>query len=180
MWINQNTNQVFTLHSEIRSAFNNVSFPRDLIDEIIASVGVLPVTQVPRPEVDHTKNVTEGTPTLQDGVWTQVWVVTNAAPEDIEDRERQQLRDYRNSAEVYRRAFRLALQQTPYGDTNLLIAIEAHAATLDPYDSVRMAWEDVTIFERTHPDMSMFSALGMTDEQIDDIFRLAQSIEAGA
>lgn len=86
----------------------------------------------------------------------------------------------RDTMKVYRRAFRLALQQTPYGDTNLLVAIEAHVATLDPYNSVRMAWEDVTIFERNHPDMSMFSELGLTDEQIDDIFRLAQSIEAGA
>jgi hypothetical protein len=86
----------------------------------------------------------------------------------------------RSGVKVYRRAFRLALQQTPYGDANLLVAIEAHVATLDPYDSIRMAWEDVTIFERNHPDMSMFLALGLTDEQIDDIFRLAQSIEAGA
>lgn len=87
---------------------------------------------------------------------------------------------FRNVMRVYRRAFRLALQQTPYGETNILVAIEAHVATLDPYNSVRMAWEDVTIFERTHPDMSMFSELGLTDEQIDDIFRLAQSLEAGA
>ena len=83
----------------------------------------------------------------------------------------------RNNIKVYRRAFRLALQQTPYEDTNLLVAIEAQVSTLDPYDSTRMAWSDVTLFERNHPDMSMFSELGLTDEQIDDIFRLAESVE---
>lgn len=87
---------------------------------------------------------------------------------------------FHNTMQAYRRAFRLALHQTPYGETNILVAIEAHVATLDPYNSVRMAWGDVTIFERNHPDMSMFSELGLSDEQIDDIFRLAQSIEAGA
>jgi len=86
MWINPNTNQVFTLHSDIRSAFKNISFPRELTDKVLESVGVLPITQVSKPDHDHTKNVTEGAPVLQDGKWVQVWKITDALAEEIEQR----------------------------------------------------------------------------------------------
>jgi hypothetical protein len=107
MWINPNTLEVFNLHADIRFAFKNVSFPSKMSEQAIASVGLLPLTSEPKPEVDYTKNVTEGTPILVDGNWKQVWIVTEATPQEIAEREDQkaaeneQLRSeaYRNESD---------------------------------------------------------------------------------
>ena len=39
-----------------------------------------------QPISDHTKNYTEGTPSLSDGIWTQTWNVTDASQEEINSR----------------------------------------------------------------------------------------------
>jgi hypothetical protein len=44
------------------------------------------VTKTESPTSDHTKNVAEGTPVLVDGVWTQVWNVTDATADEIATR----------------------------------------------------------------------------------------------
>lgn len=75
MWINPATGQVFTLHADIRAAFNT-SFPAELADDTLASVGVLPVKQVQPPEYDkRTERVEASAPLLIDGEWTQQWAV---------------------------------------------------------------------------------------------------------
>lgn len=60
----------------------NVSFPKDLTSDILENFGVYVVQQTPRPN-DYTKNITEGTPQLIDGVYTQVWNQTDATQEEI-------------------------------------------------------------------------------------------------
>lgn len=62
------------------------SFPKRPSDELLAEWGVHRVTKTDRPTVDHTKNVTEGTPVLLDGVWTQVWETADATAEEIAER----------------------------------------------------------------------------------------------
>lgn len=86
MWINTSTQDVYRLHSDFRCAFPATSFPKNLTDEIMASFGVAPVDAAPRPTHDHTKNVTEGTPVLVNGAWTQVWDITDATAEEIAER----------------------------------------------------------------------------------------------
>lgn len=71
MWINNQTQTVYRLHSEIRAAFPHVSMPQVLTDAVILSLGVLPVTLTDRPE-GHV--VDELPPALIDGVWTQQWL----------------------------------------------------------------------------------------------------------
>jgi hypothetical protein len=79
-----------------------VSFPRNPSDATLAEYGVLPVARTERPEHDPiTENLNEGTPALVNGVWTQVWVVTPANPEEIEQRIADQnatIRDQRAAA----------------------------------------------------------------------------------
>jgi hypothetical protein len=83
MWIKPDTKQTFLTHSDIRSAFSNVSFPVVMSDDDIASVGVLPVTQTPKPTYDRrVKRVEEVTPIL-DVVWKQQWQVV-----DLSDAEK--------------------------------------------------------------------------------------------
>lgn len=48
MWINQETKQTFTTHSEIRAAYPQVSLPAELSDGFIASLGLV-ATEPPAP-----------------------------------------------------------------------------------------------------------------------------------
>jgi hypothetical protein len=84
MWINPQTMQVFTTHSEIRSAFPSVSFPTAMSEEDIESVGVMPVTATAQPAFDiRTQKVVEVSPIQSSGVWTQQWFVVSLDAEQI-------------------------------------------------------------------------------------------------
>ena len=74
----------------------NTSFPKRPSNEMLAEWGMQPVTKTDRPDVDHTKNVTEGTPVLNGDAWTQVWEVTDATVEEIAQRTEDQSRFVRN------------------------------------------------------------------------------------
>lgn len=88
----------------------------------------------------------------------------------------------RRAMKVYRRAFLLALKNVPDPTgqaAHMLAALEALLATQDTYSDLNMAFRDVTIFERIHPDMDAFgTSLGLSATEIDDLFRLALQIEA--
>ena len=75
----------------------NTSFPKRPSDEMLAEWGMQPVTRTDRPDVDHTKNVTEGTPMLNGDAWTQVWEVTDATTEEIAARTEDQARSVRST-----------------------------------------------------------------------------------
>jgi hypothetical protein len=71
------------------------SFPKNPSDEVLAQWNVFPVKPTAYPQVDHTKNVTEGTPVQQGGEWVQVWDVTDATAEEIAQRTDDQATDVR-------------------------------------------------------------------------------------
>jgi hypothetical protein len=84
---------------QLRRDNPNTSFPKRPSDELLADWDVFPLTPTPRPEVDYTKNVTEGAAVLTDGAWTQVWDVTDATPDEIAqrtDNEGQSVRSQRD------------------------------------------------------------------------------------
>jgi len=60
----------------------NTSFPVEMPDSLLAEWDVYPVEKTDFPQVDHTKNVKEGTPVNNNG-WKQVWEVTDASPEEV-------------------------------------------------------------------------------------------------
>lgn len=87
------------------------SFPKNPTDELLAEYNMYPVKQTARPEHDTiTQNLTEGTPVRQktrnaDGAfkadkpttpeneaweWVQVWEVSDASAEEIEQRQQAQ------------------------------------------------------------------------------------------
>lgn len=85
---------------ELRRDNPNTSFPRNPDDALLAEWGVFPVQPTEYPTVDHTKNVSEGSPVLQNGVWVQVWNITNASAEEIAARtesQAEQVRAERNA-----------------------------------------------------------------------------------
>ena len=73
---------------DVRADFPNTSFPASAagFEASIARSGYVLVQPTPVPAVDHTKTVTEGAPTEDQGIWRQVWVVTDATAEEIAER----------------------------------------------------------------------------------------------
>lgn len=61
----------------------NVSFPNELTTDILEEFDVHSVQQTPVPN-DYTKNISEGTPQLIDGVYTQIWNQTDATQSEID------------------------------------------------------------------------------------------------
>ena len=67
---------------QLRASHPNVSFPANLTNELLAEWGMYVVTPTPMPN-DYTKNISEGTPTLIDGVYYKSWNQTSATEEEI-------------------------------------------------------------------------------------------------
>jgi hypothetical protein len=82
----------------------NTSFPKRPSDEMLEDWNMYVVARVDRPDVDPiTQNISEQTPVLVNGQWTQVWTVTDATPEEIAERKEQQLEQAKaQRADAYR------------------------------------------------------------------------------
>lgn len=79
---------------QLRAAYPNVSLPAELSDEALAEWDMFVVTPVPMPN-DYTKNITEGTPVLTDGVYYQNWIQTDASQSEIDYRFENQWEEVR-------------------------------------------------------------------------------------
>jgi hypothetical protein len=94
--IQDNTVQTYPYWiAQLRKDHPNTSFPKNPNEELLAEWNVVRVYPKDRPEADHTKNVTEGTPALQDGKWVQVWNITDATAEEIAQRTEDQANQVR-------------------------------------------------------------------------------------
>lgn len=83
---------------DLRAENPHTSFPTELSAEDLAEFGVVVVSSTSRPVVDHTKTVFESIP-VNDGGWKQVWVITEASPEELAQRTQEcelQVRGERN------------------------------------------------------------------------------------
>ncbi len=84
---------------QLRKDNSNVSFPKNPNPETLAAFNTFEVVHTPQPEVDHTQDVGEGVPQKINGVWTQVWNISNVDEETLAERTEgrsQQVRDERN------------------------------------------------------------------------------------
>ena len=76
---------------QLRKDNPQTSFPKNPSDDLLASFGVYPVTRAERPDYSPiTHDLREGSPELVDGVWTQVWIVEAAAPDEVLRRRAEQ------------------------------------------------------------------------------------------
>ena len=112
----------------------NTSFPRQPSDALMAEWGVYPVIKTDRPQVDQTKNLAEGMPDLVEGVWVQVWEVTDATADEIAERTA------REAARV-RRVRDDLLAKT---DWRVLRAAESATSAAPAWLAYRQALRDVT------------------------------------
>ena len=103
--------------SQLRRDEYNVSFPSNLTNEVLEQFGVYVVNQIPKPN-DYTKNITEGTPQLVDGVYYQNWVMVNSTEEEIQNKielKWDEIRILRN--ELLLECDWRVLPDSPVGDT---------------------------------------------------------------
>lgn len=64
---------------ELRRDNPQTSFPSQIPESLLEEFGVFKVEPTDGPEVSFDKNVSEGNPELVNGVWKQVWNVTDAS-----------------------------------------------------------------------------------------------------
>jgi hypothetical protein len=95
--LNNTTTYPYTI-KELRESLPNVSLPANLTDEQLAEWDMYDVRFAPSPN-DYTKNISEGTPVLIEGIYYQNWVQTNASETEIQQRLEDrwvEIRDIRN------------------------------------------------------------------------------------
>lgn len=83
---------------------------------------------------------------------------------------------------AFRRALRRALTLFP-SDNHIhrLAEIDAAVATLPEYDAAKLAWGDVTEFQRMNPDvLAMAVPFGFDETSLDALFRVAMALENDA
>ena len=80
--------------TELRNSYPNVSLPENISDEALVEWDMYVVTPTPMP-TDYTKNISEGTPILIDGVYYKNWIQANASAEEIDYRIQSKWEDIR-------------------------------------------------------------------------------------
>lgn len=68
--------------SDLKQENNQTSFPSEIPNSLLAEFDVFKIEITKFPTVGFDKNVAEGQPELIDGVWKQVWVITDATAEE--------------------------------------------------------------------------------------------------
>lgn len=141
---------------QVRRRFPAVSLPV----EFPAHENYARVHQTERPT-----DTVEDAPVLVDGVWIQTWralTVEEQADELARTRSRMRCSRYQGRAALKARG--------------LLATVEAMVAQAD--EDTQMAWAEATEWKRTSPMLNaLASGLGLTDEQLDDLFAVAAQIE---
>jgi hypothetical protein len=61
----------------------NTSFPSSLPDSLLEEYEVYEVVSVEQPSITHKQNLVEGTPVNEDGVWKQVWNITDKPIDEV-------------------------------------------------------------------------------------------------
>lgn len=67
---------------QLRKDNPQTSFPSTIPESLLNEYGVFKVEKANYPKVGFDKNVTEGKPELVNGVWKQVWLVSDASYEE--------------------------------------------------------------------------------------------------
>lgn len=99
MWINDQTLVTYDYLYEIRNAYPTMSLPADLTDEFLVTLDIYPVIPVAKPEYNWiTQNCVEGNPIKTDGVWYETWIVSDATPEEVAERQSESQSNNKNQA----------------------------------------------------------------------------------
>lgn len=147
--------------ANLRNDFPNTSFPADLSRATLPEgyVWVAPTTP---PECGQFERVEQDTPIQVDGVWNQSWKVV---PWTLEE-----LKSWRSHLSCGPLQMRKALRQL-----GVMATVQAVMAQAD--EETQEAWEYASEIKRTDAMIeSMRIALGKSEEEVDQLFILAQGL----
>lgn len=87
MYLRINNNLIEYPYSleKLREDNPHTSFPSEMTESVMNEFDIFEVRQTPKPN-DYTKNISEGTPILVEGVYYQNWEQTNASQLQINQR----------------------------------------------------------------------------------------------
>lgn len=131
---------------------------------------LLPVAEELQPVFDPaTQNcVLQDVPELIDNQWVIHWIVSEKTP----DEKQQYIDSWRAQTSCTPFQGRMALN-----DAGLLSNAQAIVDAAD--EKTKVAWEYALIWERTSPMIaSLAQALGLSDTEVDSLFKAAQEIQA--
>jgi hypothetical protein len=95
--INNEINYPYSLQ-KLREDNPNTSFPSEMTESLMNEFNLFEVRQTPKPN-DYTKNISEGTPILVEGVYYQNWESVNANQSEINlriENKWEEIRELRN------------------------------------------------------------------------------------
>lgn len=69
--------------TDLRNDFPHTSFPMPLEENTLVGLNIFYVSATDQPSGDHTKNVVEDNPVVENGKWVQSWKIVNATQEEI-------------------------------------------------------------------------------------------------
>jgi hypothetical protein len=168
MYYQPSTNQVFTLHGEIRSALwasASVIFESVITDAALAEAGVFPLRSE-RPDAQHGEIVEPRAIEQIDDAWVQQWTVRAATPDEqtaIDEGSKVPV-----PQEVSMRQARLALLAR-----GVLGHVDAAIESLPSPDreAARIEWDYSSVVARNSPLVEMMgAALGLDDDALDELF----------
>lgn len=81
---------------DLRRDNPQTSFPVEPTDALLVEYDMFPVTRTDIPVVDYTQAVTEADPQQINGVWVQMWTITDRTPEEIAQIETDQWSNIRS------------------------------------------------------------------------------------
>ncbi len=154
--------------NEFRALYPNTSFPAVLTVELLDEFGADPVLEGPQPIVTENQYVSYDGVEETAGQWFTKYVAVDYTTEELAARTEQ----WRQSASCTPSQGRIAL-----ADANLLTSVEAAIAQAD--DKTKVAWEYALEWKRLSPMIAtLATALNITDEQVDTLFKEAASVQA--
>ena len=171
MWINPNTQQTYSLHSDIRSAFPQVSMPAELTDALISELGLEPMTVTAKPVFDPlTQRCNmDGGENDGDG-WRTKWVIEVLDAPAIAALRR---------ASIPRTVTRRQARQALLLRGKLALVQPAIDAITDATQRglMQIEWDDSLSFDRDRPSLiAIGTAIGYDSDGLDDIFIFANTL----
>ena len=79
--VNNQTTYPYSLQ-QLREDNPRISFPSEMTESVMNEFDIFEVRPTPKPN-DYTKNISEGTPILIEGIYYQNWEQTNASESEI-------------------------------------------------------------------------------------------------
>ena len=155
---------------EFRAMHPNTSFPLVLSEELLNDFGADPVFEGPQPTLTADQYAQADGVEEINGQWFTKYIAVDYTAEEIAARVDQ----WRQSAVVTPFQGKAALFQA-----GLLDDVESLIADASTDTITKLAWANAIEWKRMSPMIvSLATALSLTDEQVDTLFKEASSVEA--